>query len=363
MTGTTSKRPTFSEVVEHFNPAWFAAVMGTAVVPLAISFLTGSWVEVVAAIFIVISALMFVAILIPWTLRFFMFPSAVRADLHHPIAASFFPTMPIAIVIIALDLLKYPDMYFSSDTSHTLAFWMWVAGSIGIYLAAFIVLPKIYRSDAIELSHANFGWFIPPVAKLLIPVAGFELALIYPSRFELTFGLSIVSFGIGFFLFLFVGSLVYQRYMLETLPASKFAATSFIAIAPTAIIAVALFKMMHLFEAGTPLGLDAHAIRAISVLALLAAWGFATWAFVMAVIIFVSYARHLELPYALSWWAYTFPLGSLAVATGVAWKVTGFESIHWFYIAVIIAVFGAWLTVALRTGLAMATGKVFVSPH
>jgi tellurite resistance protein TehA-like permease len=83
----------------------------------------------------------------------------------------------------------------------------------------------------------------------------------------------------------------------------------------------------------------------------------------MAVVIVVSYARHLELPYALSWWAYTFPLGSLGVATGVAWKVTGFESIHWFYIAVIVALFGAWITVALRTTLAMISGKVFASPH
>ena len=363
MTVATTHRPTFSDVVEHFNPAWFAAVMGTAVVPLAISFLTGSWVEPVAAIFVVISVLMFVAILIPWTLRFVMYPSAVRNDLHHPIAASFFPTMPIAIIIIALDLLKYPEMFFSRNASETIAFWMWVAGSLGIYLAAFIVLPKIYRSDKIELAHANFGWFIPPVAKLLIPVAGFELATLYPDRFELTFGLSIISFGIGFFLFLFVGALVYHRYVLESLPASKLAATSFIAIAPTAIIAVALFKMMHLFEAGTQLGLDASAIRTISVLGLLAAWGFAAWAFVMAVIIVVSYARHLELPYALSWWAYTFPTGSLAVASGVAWKASGFESIRWFYIAVVVALFIAWIIVALRTTLAMASGKVFASPH
>jgi len=363
VSGPTAGRPTFTETIEHFNPAWFASVMGTAVVPLAISFLTGSWVRGVAAAFTVVSVLMFIAILVPWTLRFFMFPAAVSTDLHHPIAASFFPTMPIAVVVIALDLLKYPDMFFSTDTSQEIAFWMWLIGSIGIYLAAFIVLPKIYRSDAIELSHANFGWFIPPVAKLLIPVAGFELAMLYPNRFELTFGLSIASFGIGLILFIFVGSLVYQRYVLESLPISKFAATSFIAIAPTAIIAVALFKMMHLFEAGTPIDIDPHAVKAFSVLGILAAWGFAAWAFVMAVVIVISYVRDLDLPYALSWWAYTFPLGSLAVATGVAWKVSGFESIHWFYVVAVVALFGAWITVAVRTVRAMWVGKVFASPH
>lgn len=363
MTGAAQGRPSLDETIENFNPAWFASVMGTAVVPLAISFLTGSWVRGIAAAFIVISVVMFIAILIPWTLRLFLHSDAVRHDLHHPIAASFFPTMPIAVVIIALDLLKYPDMFFATETSQEIAFWMWLIGSIGIYVAAFIVLPKIYRSDAIELSHANFGWFIPPVAKLLIPVAGFELAMLYSDRFELTFALSIASFGIGFFLFLFVGSLVYHRYVLESLPVSKFAATSFIAIAPTAIIAVALFKMMHLFEAGTPIDIDPQAVTAVSVLGILAAWGFAAWSFAMAVVIVVSYVRHLELPYALSWWAYTFPLGSLAVATGVAWKVSGFESIYWFYVGVIVALFAAWLTVAVRTARAIWTGKVFESPH
>ncbi len=363
MNGATTARPSLDETIEHFNPAWFAAVMGTAVVPLAVSFLAGAWVRGVAAFFIVVSVAMFIGILIPWTLRFFLHPDAVRHDLHHPIAASFFPTMPIAIVIIALDLLRYPDLFFSMETSREIAFWMWLIGSIGIYVAGFLVLPRIYRSDAVELSHANFGWFIPPVAKLLIPVAGFELAMLFSDRFELTFGLSIASFGIGFFLYLFVGSLVYHRYVLESLPASKFAATSFIAIAPTAIIAVALFKMMHLFEAGTPLNLDAHAVHAVSVLGILATWGFAFWSFGMAVVIVISYVRHLELPYALSWWAYTFPLGSLAVATGVAWKVSRFESIRWLYIAVVVALLGAWVIVAVRTIRAMWSGKVFESPH
>lgn len=337
--------------------------MGTAVVPLAISFLDGTWIEYVAAVFIALSVILFLVILIPWTLRLFMFPEAVRQDLNHPIAASFFPTMPIAIVVIALDLLKYPELFFNRSTSEELAFWLWLIGAVGIYVAGFIVLPRIYQSDTIELSHANFGWFIPPVANLLIPVGGLELAMVFPERFELTFLISMVSLGIGLVLFVFVGALVYQRYVLESLPPSKFAATSFIAIAPTAIISVVLFKLMLLFEAGTPIDLSPEAVRAFSVLGILVAWGFSAWAFVIAVVIVASYVRNLDLPYALSWWAYTFPLGALAVATGVAWKVTGFESIHWFYGGVVVVLFGVWITVATQTAIAVWTGKVLESPH
>lgn len=363
MTTVRSTRPTFEDTIRHFNPAWFAAVMGTAVVPLAISFINSSWVEYVAAVFMVLSLILFVVILIPWTLRFVLFPEAVRHDLHHPIAASFFPTMPIAVVVIALDFLKYPELLLSSSTSENIAFWMWLFGTVGIYVAGFVVLPRIYQNSTIELSHANFGWFIPPVANLLIPVGGLELAVVFPERFELTFLLSMVSLGIGFVLFVYVGALVYHRYVLESLPPSKFAATSFIAIAPTAIISVALFKLMQLVEAGTPLELSADAVRSFSVLGILAAWGFAAWAFVMAVVIVASYLRNLGLPYALSWWAYTFPLGALAVSTGVVWQVTEFESVHWFYVGVVVALFCVWVTVATQTAFAVWTGKVLESPH
>jgi hypothetical protein len=59
-------------------------------------------------------------------------PSKGRSSLNETIehfnpawfVASFFPTMPIAIVILALDLLKYPDMLFSVEPSQEIAFWM-----------------------------------------------------------------------------------------------------------------------------------------------------------------------------------------------------------------------------------------------
>ena len=72
----------------------------------------------------------------------------------------------------------------------------------------------------------------------------------------------------------------------------------------------------------------------------------------MAVVIVASYRRTLGLPYALSWWAYTFPLGALAVSSGVVWQVTGFESVHWFYIGVVVALFFVWVTVATQTAIA-----------
>ena len=201
------------------------------------------------------------------------------------------------------------------------------------------------------------------MSKLLIPVAGFEIAERMEHVFDLAFGLSIISLGVGFFLFLFVGAAVYHRYIYHELPASKLAPTFFVGIAPTAIIAVVLFKLHHLIAHAQPLGLSIDAVGGVLKLAILMNWGLAVWWFAMALALMFVYLRTVRIPYALSWWAFTFPTGALAVATGVAWRVTDFAFIWGIYVFVTGFLLVIWLLVALRTAQGMITGKVFQPAH
>lgn len=363
MQATDQPSTSFAGIVRHFNPAWFAAVMGTAVIPLAVSFMTPGLARPVSAVFMVTSAVMFVAILIPWTIRFFAYPDAIKGDLDHPVATNFFPTMPIAVILLALDLLKYPDLLMPAGPAREAAWVLWLVGSVGIYVMGFVVLARIFRHPDITLAHANFGLYIPPVSKLLIPVAGLELAAVFPDRFELAFLLSMVSLGVGFFLFLFVGATVYQRHILESLPMSRFAATSFIAVAPTAIIAVVLFKMQALFTSGTSLAWDPGVVATLAGIGILVAWGFAVWAFVMAAIVVAGYLMASDLPYALSWWAFVFPSGALSVSSGVAWKATGFQSIRWMYLGSVWVLLAVWALVLMWTVHGIVTRRVFAPAH
>ncbi|MEA3545435.1 MAG: hypothetical protein U9R69_09495 [Thermodesulfobacteriota bacterium] len=356
-------KATPSSITEHFNPAWFAAVMGTAVIPLAISFLNYSWVKPLSMVCIVFSALVFLLFLMPWTAKFFLFPASIRKDLNHPIAANFFPTMPIALILFSLNLMKFPTMFFSEQTSLQLAWYLWLLGSAGIYILGFIILTHIFRHQEIKVPHANFGWYIPPVSKLIIPIAGYELAGFFPARAELAITLSTLSFGVGFFLFLFVGAAVYHRYIYHELPMSKFAATFFIGIAPTAIISVILFKMMHLFSHHHLMGLDSVVVVTLCKFAILFTWGFSAWWFIMALIITCYYMTKIELPYALSWWAFTFPSGALCVSSGVAWKATEFGIIYNFYQCVAVFLLLVWVVVFIRTMKGVISGKIFAPTH
>ncbi len=358
-----SFKATPSAITEHFNPAWFAAIMGTAVIPLAISFLEYSWVKPLSMASIIFSAVVFLLFLFPWTGKFFLYPASIRKDLNHPIAANFFPTMPISLILFSLNLMKFPTMFFSKEISLQLAWNFWVAGTIGIYIFGFIILTHIFRHKEIKVTHANFGWYIPPVSKLLIPIAGYELAGHFPNHAELAITVSTLSFGVGFFLFIFVGSAVYHRYIYHELPMNKFAATFFIGIAPTAIISVVLFKLMHLFSHHQLMGLDAAVVVTICKFAILFTWGFAAWWFVMAMIITLYYITKLELPYALSWWAFTFPSGALCVSSGVAWKATQFSIIYNFYQLAVVFLLLVWIIVFIHTLKGVISGRIFAPTH
>ncbi len=363
MSTDTTRKYSFNEIAQHFSPAWFAAVMGTAVIPLVISFIPAPVVRPIAGVFTVIATAMFLAMLLPWTWRFIRYPAAVHNDLNHPIAANFFPTMPISLVILALDLLRYPDLFFTPSLSHRIAFWLWLIGAVGIFGMGFVILERIYRHEGIKLSHANFGWYIPPVSKLLIPVAGLELAHLFPAHADWVFGLSMIGLGVGLFLFLFVGAAVYHRYIFEQLPMSRFAATFFIGIAPPAILAVDLAKLLQLFEHTPLLGITPQVFAPFAKLGILITWGFAAWWFIMALLVVSHYLRQQNLPYALSWWAFTFPSGALGVASGVAWRVSGFAFLQATYYGVVAFLLIVWGVVLIRTLRGVTSGQVFAPAH
>ncbi len=350
-------------ITRHFNPAWFAAVMGTAVLPLAVSFTGADWTPWLARIIIPLATVMFLAFLVPWTLKILLHRTDSDKDFNHPIASNFLPTMPISLLIIALDLLKFGELFFRVETARTIALVLWIVGSIGIYVLGFIVIMHVFRHQGIEVGHANFGWFIPPVSKLLIPVAGFELAGFFPQYQDVLAGISFASLGVGFFLFLFVGSAVYHRYLFHGLPMEKFAATFFIGIAPPAIIAVALFKLVHLIAHHEVLGLTTANFAPLAKLAILMNWGLAAWWFVMAIIVIVYYKMKLSLPFALSWWAFTFPSGAMAICSGIAWKVSGLAFIRAFYNGVTFFLLAVWLLVFFITVKGVISKRLFMPSH
>ncbi|MGM0508711.1 MAG: hypothetical protein ACQERZ_06035 [Fusobacteriota bacterium] len=315
-----------SNKVKRFIPSWFSVIMGTGILPIALMLGKAEvpMYETIAKIGFGLALVLFIMILIPWLLRFFMYPGEVKKDFLHPVLGSFFPTMPISLLTLSIGFLVVGEelSFLSEHASVKIATWLFILGTIGIIVLGLIILPIVFTAKKIDLQHANFGWFIPPVSHLFITIVGLDLLNYYPNSTmgDGLFLISMIAFGIGSVLFIFVGSAVYHRYTYHELPASKLAATFFIGMVPTAKITIISAKA-HKSLAFTSYDLNMDVIQTIAKLVGLIAWGFSIWWFLLAVVVLLEKVVKKDLPFALSWWAFAFPIGALAVSTGAIGKI------------------------------------------
>ncbi len=130
----SSSIPQKTSIVKTFAPGWFASVMGTGVIVIALFVFQSvfPFAKALETFFLFASILLFLVLIIPWTLRWFLFPADVRHDLKHPVSAAFFPTMPISMLIIGIALEKVGAGFFSEELLWNILQILWIIGSAGI---------------------------------------------------------------------------------------------------------------------------------------------------------------------------------------------------------------------------------------
>ena len=354
-------------IIQTFAPGWFASVMGTAVMVIAI-YVFRAYVPLADALqlfFLTLSFVMMVGFFIPWALRWLRYFDDAKKELHHPVTAAFYPTMPISLIIWGIALEKAGPLFLPHEAIAPILQGLWLVGTIGITLFAFIILRIHFLEPYAQWQSANLGWLIPPVSALIVPLLGNSLAVANAGTTmgTVNFITSLVFLGVGSFLFIFVMGAVFTRYIFHDLLPAHLAPTSWIGVAPTAILSVIMIKMVK----PTMLFFDAPAavqpvLSVLSKITAVSLWGFAFFWLLFSVTLTVGHHKKVAIPYAMSWWAFTFPLGSFIVATGVLFAVVGSNFFLWVGMTG-LAIFGVvWLIVAGRTIKAIASREIF-APH
>jgi len=308
----------------HVPVPLFAMVMGTAGLGLA-------WRKahevfglpsVVGEAILVLATTLFVAVAGLYLLKLARHPEAVRGEFLHPIRANFFPTLSISLLLLAI--AAHPHL-------PGLGHGLWLSGA-ALHLAFTLRVVGRWLSHRHDIAHVNPAWFIPVVGNVIVPILGVRLGYVELSWF-------FFSVGMVFWLLLFT-IVLYRLIFHEDLP-PRLLPTLFIMIAPPAIGFLSYLALTggHLDSAGRML---LH-----------------TGIFIAMVLAAMS-LRFRRLPFAVSWWAYTFPLDALALATlQYAGLRPGFGTTV-LAGAVLAAATAIVAVVLARTGQAMAHGKLFV---
>lgn len=336
------------EIIKNFPPAWFASIMGTGI--LAVNSLFYSRylpiLRVFSHILLYFNVTLFFTLLVPWTLRWILFRKQALADIEHPVVSNFYATIAIGMLVLAADYIVIRNNMFIGK-----AFW-----SVGTLLTVFfgILTPYImFRGEHVKIDHINPAWFIPPVGLIVIPIAG---SLVIPkfsgALQELVIFINYFGWGAGFFIYLGLLAVCIYRFILHSPLPNTLAPTIWINLGPIGAGIVALINLTNnsaFITVKEPFFVFGFIF-----------WGFGIWWTLMAIIMTLHYIRRLKLPYAMSWWAFTFPLGAYVAASHSISQIFKIALVDYIGFGLYWLLFSLWLITFINTAIKTYRGELFV---
>jgi C4-dicarboxylate transporter/malic acid transport protein len=343
-------RPDFDTIVRNFAPSWFAAVMGTGVLAVN-SFNFGQTYPPLHAVGWVVhwcNVGFFLLLIGPWILRWIWYRPAAVAALRHPVTSQFYATIAIALLVLGLQFVLYGH-------DLRLAAAIWGAGVLLTILFGFLAPWVLFTSDQVTLEHVHPGMFIPPVGLTVIPLAGNLLAAQATGvAKEGLLVLDFASLGAGFFLWLGLLALTVHAFIIGPPLPGEMVPTVWINLGPIGVSIVSLIGLV----AAAPF---VTVKEPIDVGALLL-WGFGVWWLVMALSMTLHRRVLRDLPFSLTWWAFTFPLGAFAAAS---YRLGTLFHLHSVWVVGLLAyalLLVLWSAAFVNTVLGVFRGTLFAPP-
>lgn len=352
------------DVLKHLGPNWFAAVMGTGIVanasvtlPVQVAGQRG----LALAVWIVASMLLLL-LLAATAGHWLRHPQIARGHVSHPVMAHFYGAPPMAMLTVGAGALLVGWDLVGLRAAVDLDWVLWTAGTVTGLVSAAVVPYLVFTRHRNDADSAFGGWLMPIVPPMVSASTG---ALLVPyaapgqARETLLLG-CYAMFGLSLLASLVVITLIWGRLAQHQVGAAAAVPTLWIVLGPLgqSITAAGLMG-----TAATTV-LPAPYAGGAAVLALfygLATWGFAVLWLVIAIAITIRTAR-AHLPFSLTWWSFTFPVGTMVTGTSGLAVRTHLGVLVVASVALFLLLLVAWVTVFTRTARGALSGRLLLPP-
>ncbi|HID46508.1 MAG TPA: C4-dicarboxylate ABC transporter [Chromatiaceae bacterium] len=291
--------------LENFPVSFFSMIMGMAGLTIAWekAHRTLGLGSQLAHSLILVTCSIFVVLLLIYSTKVLRYRQAVSEELHHPVKLNFFPSVSISLLLISIALLPIAP---------GIAEVLWITG-VGLHFVITLYVMRVWiHHEHFEIHHINPAWFIPVVGNVLVPIAGTHLGYYEISWF-------FFSIGMVFWVVLF--TIIFYRVLFHQPMPAKLLPTLFILIAPPAVG----------FLSYTALTVELDAFGRVLYFA----------ALFLTILLITQIGYFTKLKFFLSWWAYSFPLAAITIATLRMFELTGkvgFYYMGWGFLALISTV-------------------------
>ncbi len=354
-----------TSTVACFGPNWFASVMGTGIVAVAAAGLpvTVSGMSVFATVMWAVASALLLAVTAATVAHWIAHPAVARGHLDDPVMAHFYGAPAMALMTVGAGTLVVGHRVVGAAVALVVAWVLWTAGTALGLVTAVVVPFRAISTHRTGPESAFGGWLMPVVPPMVSAATGAALVPHLPvgQARETMLVLCLMFVGLSMLCSLVVISMIWSRLLHHGIGSPAAVPTLWIVLGPLgqSITATSLLAAAAPAVVG-----DEH--RAVCE-ALALAYGIPVLGFALLWLALVgavtARTARSGLPFSLTWWSFTFPVGTLITGTSCLTATTGNGMLALLAVVLFAALVLAWTVVATRTLGGMLSGALLRAPR
>jgi tellurite resistance protein len=266
--------------------------------------------------------MLFGIVSIVFLIKLIKFKDEVKEEFDHPVKLSFFPAFSISLLLLSAAFIPVNPI---------ISKYLWISGTAIHFILTIKIISIWIQHDKFEIKHMNPAWFIPAVGNILVPIAGVNY---FSSEISWFF------FSTGFLFWIILLTIFFNRIIFHDPLSNKLLPTLFILIAPPAVGFISFVKLTGEVN------------------------GFAKMLYYISLfltcLLFAQIKMFKKIKYHLSWWAYSFPIAAITIASILMFHETGL----YFFKYISLLFFGVLnfiiILLLIKTSIAIAKKEICI---
>ncbi|MFF0012305.1 TDT family transporter [Streptomyces sp. NPDC005374] len=351
--------------VRHLGPNWYAAVMGTAIVATAGAalpvHLPGG--RTICAAVWLLSLLLLVTLLGARALHWRHHADQARAHLLDPAVAPFYGCLAMALLAVGGGALTVGRYWIGTRAAVALDAVLFTVGTV-VGLAAAVVVPYLMAvGHRAEPRDATPVWLLPVVAPMVSAALGPLLVPYLPAgqARETLLLACFAMFGLSLLATLAMLPLVFARIVTGGPLPLALTPTLFLVLGPLGQSTTAVGKFADVAPGVVPAPYS-QGFGVLAVLYGVPVMGFALLWLALATAHVIA-ARRRGMGFSMTWWAFTFPVGTCVTGAAALARHTGLVVYDGLAVGLYGLLVAAWVTAGVRTARGVLSGALLAGPR